>query len=386
MASAHFKSVCRFICTRYINIRYHSSIHKLYNTLLFSNRKRNRILGIDIGTTSVKVLEFSKFGRSLVVERYGYEPIKQGMVIDNKIKDIEGVTSSVQRAVKLSGSKATRGAVCVHYSDVISREIAVQADMKEAALTDLVEIETDRIVPYNLDEVNFDFIDLGTSNRSTDENNVQIVVCKKNLIEDLVVVLEGVGIEPAIVDVDTFTLARIHKWMSKAKTSDATQSHASAMVDFGSHESRFMVFHEQRVIYQHSTSFGGKLLTDAMQKKYGTPYDEAIIALRKGDLPESFKAEILKPFVRSLVQEVLRALQFFYSSSTYNNITDLTVTGGCSHIGNLEKIIEKRINIPTSILNPLAFTKFGSRVDKKLLQRDIPSLGIASGLALRGVE
>ncbi len=89
-------------------------------------------------------------------------------------------------------------------------------------------------------------------------------------------------------------------------------------------------------------------MIDSINQKYGMPHDEAMMALRKGDLPQSFKAEVLKPFVKTLVQEILRSLQFFYSSSTYNSIDDLMVTGGCAQIGNIEKIIENRIEVPNS--------------------------------------
>jgi len=104
-------------------------------------------------------------------------------------------------------------------------------------------------------------------------------------------------------------------------------------------------------------------------------------ALRDNELPASFKTDVLKPFVKTLVQELLRTLQFFYSSSTHNNIDELMITGGCAQIGNIEKIIEKRIEVPTLIINPFASTKIGSRIDKERFRRDIPSLAIASGLA-----
>ena len=103
-------------------------------------------------------------------------------------------------------------------------------------------------------------------------------------------------------------------------------------------------------------------------------------------MPDTFKTDVLKPFVKTLVQEILRSLQFFYSSSTHNNIDELMITGGCAHIGNIEKIIEKRVELPTVVMNPFASTRIGSKVDKDKFRKDIPSLAIASGLALRGIE
>lgn len=353
--------------------------------MLFSKSSRGRMLGIDLGTTSVKVLEFSRSGRSLVVERYGYEPLTPGVIIDHKIKDVEAVATSVRRAIKKSGSKAKRASVCVPSGNVITKLISIQSDLDERELESVVEMEADRVVPYSLDEVNIDFMPLGKSASNPGEDDVQIVVCRKTVVEDLVTVLGEVDIEPAIIDVDTFTLSRVHGLVNQGLVG-AGARRTCALIDFGSNASRFMVFHNNQLVYNRDTAFGGRQLIDGINQKYGMPHDEAMIALRKGDLPDSFKSEVMKPYVKSLVQEVLRSLQFFYSSSTYNSINELLITGGCAQIGNIEKIIEKRIEIPTAILNPFASTRIGSKIDKDRFRKDIPSLAIASGLALRGVE
>ncbi len=343
------------------------------------------MLGIDLGTTSVKVLEFSRSGRSLVAERYGYEPLMPGVIVDHKIKDIDAVATSLRRAVKKSGSKAKRGAVCVPSGNAITELISIQADLDERELESLVEMEADRVAPYALDEVNIDFMRLGKSTQNPGEDDVQIVVCRKTVVEDLVAVLEEVDIEPAIIDVDTFAFGRVHALVNQGLVG-AGARRTGALIDFGSHASRFMVFHNNQMVYNRDTPFSGRQLIDAINQKYEIPHDEAMIALRKGDLPESFKTAVLKPYVKSLIHEVLRSLQFFYSSSTYNSINELLVTGGCAHIGNIEKIIEKRIEIPTAILNPFAAARIGSKIDKDRFRKDIPSLALASGLAMRGVE
>ena len=197
--------------------------------------------------------------------------------------------------------------------------------------------------------------------------------------------MEVANIEPAIVDVDTFTLGRIHSLVNQGMVGGGAKR-TGALIDFGSNNSRLMVFHNNQIVYNRENPFGGRQLMDSINQKYGMPHDEAMIALRKGELPNSFKTDVLKPFVKTLVQEVLRSLQFFYSSSTHNSIDELMITGGCAHIGNIEKIIEKRVEVPTVIMNPFSSTRIGSRIDKEKFRRDIPSLAIASGLALRGIE
>ena len=353
--------------------------------MFFSAKNSGKLVGIDIGTTSIKTAELSRSGRSIMVDRYAVEPLTPGLIIDNNIKDIGAVSDSLKRALKRSGSKAKRGAVCVSSNSVISKLVTVQSDLEEDELESFVEIEADRVVPYSLDEVNIDFINMGKSTKSVGEDDIQIVVCRKNVVEDMVAVLESADIEPAVVDVDTFTLGRVYSLVNQGLVG-AGAKRTSAMIDFGSNTSRFMVYHNNNLIYSRETPFGGRQLIESINQKYGMPQDEALVALRKNDLPDSFKVEVLKPFVKTLVQEILRALQFFYSSSTYNDIDELMIAGGCAHIGNIEKILEKRVEVPTVVVNPYASIRIGSKIDKSRFRKDIPSLAVATGLALRGVE
>jgi type IV pilus assembly protein PilM len=353
--------------------------------LFLSGKNRSKVIGIDIGTTSVKVLEMSKSGRTLSVDRYAYEAITPGLVIDHQIKDIDKVADFIARAVKQSGSKAKQAAICVSSNNVITKTITVQPDLNADELESLVEIEADRVVPYALDEVNIDFSHRGKSSTSPGEDEIQIVVCRKNVVDDYVMLMSEAGLTPAVVDVDTFTLARVYGLVSQGFAGGG-EKRTSALIDFGHNTSRLMVFHNNSIIYTRENPFGGRQLIDAINQKYGMPHEEAMTALRNNELPGSFKTDVLKPFVKTLVQELLRTLQFFYSSSTHNNIDELMITGGCAQVGNIEKIIEKRIEVPTVVINPFASTRIGSRIDKKQFRRDIPSLAIASGLALRGLE
>ncbi len=353
--------------------------------MLFSTKKRRKIIGIDIGATAIKVLELRKSGGAIVVERYAFEPLAPGLIVDHKIKDIEQVANSLQRAIKRSGSKARRAAICITAHNVMSKVVSFATDLRDDELESLVEIEAERIAHHGLDEVNIDYIHLGKSAKSPGQDDIQIVVCRKDVIEDLVVVLEEASMEPAVVDVDTLTLGRVHG-LIRQTTVEADAKRTSALIDFGSNSSRFMVFHNNQIIYTRETPFGGHQLINSINQKYGTPHDEGLISLRKGDLPASFKSDVLKPFVKTLIQEILRSLQFFYSSSTYNKIDDLMITGGCAHIGNIDKVIEKRVEVPTAIMNPFAATRIGAKIDQDKFRKAIPSLAIASGLAMRGLE
>lgn len=353
--------------------------------MLFSSKNRSRLVGIDIGTTAAKLIELSRVGREIRVDHYAYEPIAPGLIIEHQIKDIEQVGAAVQRLLARSGTKLKRAAGCVSSTNVISKGITVQSDIGEDELDALVEVEADRVVPYALDDVNLDYVNLGKSPQGDGEDQVQLVVCRKNVVESLVAVLEEADLEPAAVDVDHFALARVNSFVSESEMGSG-KNKTTALMDFGFNTSRLLVFHDNRIIYTRENPYGGRQLIDSISQKYGLPPQDAAHALRNNELADTFKNDVLKPFVKTLMQEILRTLQFFYASSTHNKVDKFLITGGCAQIGNIDKFIEKRIEVPTAILNPFAATRLGPKVDQARFRRDIPSLGVAAGLALRGVE
>ncbi len=151
--------------------------------MFFSNKSRNKLIGIDIGTTAVKLVEMSRAGRTVRVDNYGYESMAPGLIIEHQIKDIEQVGATIQRLVAHAGSRVKRAAVCVSSTNVISKSLTAQSSLKEEELEALVEVEADRVVPYALDDVNIDYVKLGKSTQSADEDQLQLVVCRKNVIE-----------------------------------------------------------------------------------------------------------------------------------------------------------------------------------------------------------
>lgn len=353
--------------------------------MLFSGKNRSKLLGVDIGTTSVKLVEMSNAGRSIRVDCYACEPIAPGLIIEHQIKDVAQVGVALQRLVAKSGTKLKKAAVCVSSTNVISKTITVQSGIGEDELEAMVEVEADRVVPYALDDVNIDYVKVGKSQQSADEDLLQLVVCRKNVVDGLVAVLEEAELEPVVIDVDHFALSRVNAFVGQRQVG-GQQTKITAMMDFGYNTSRLLVFHNNHIIYTRDNPYGGRRLIESINQKYSLPPAEAEHALRINKLPEAFKSDVLKPFVRTLMQETLRMLQFFYSSSTHNKVDQLLITGGCAHIGNVDKFIEKRIEIPTSILNPFAATRLGGKIDTGRFRRDIPSMGVAAGLALRGIE
>ena len=352
---------------------------------MFGLKKRGqRVLGVDIGTSTVKVLEFSGAGRGLTVEHYAVEPVAGGLITEQQITDPVRVSEAVARAVLRSGSHLKRAVAAVPSTAVISKRITLQKGLSEAEREAMVDMEANRFVPYALNEVNIDFQVLGDARGSPREDEVQVVVCRKGVVDGIADALEAAGLEPTAVDVDMFAFGRVYERLL-ALPAPSGGEEIVALFDFGTATTRVFVFEGGNLVYNRGNVFGGRQLIDRVMARYGKTWDEAVAAVRAGELPESYVKEVLKPFVKTMLQEIQRSLQFFYSASTHNSVDRLLLSGGCCEaVANLGALVEKGVGIPAVVVDPYTGMRLGSRVDGRF-HREAPALVLAGGLALRGV-
>ena len=159
-----------------------------------------------------------------------------------------------------------------------------------------------------------------------------------------------------------------------------------AIADIGATMFTFTVLEQGKIIYTREQSFGGKQLTEEIQRRYGLSWEEAGEAKRKGGLPEEYEAEVLQPFVDSLIQHISRSLQFFYSSSNYSEVDQLLLAGGVSAIQGLVAQVEESLGMPAEVANLMANMQVSSSINASALANDSPAMMLAVGLALRGFE
>jgi len=139
-------------------------------------------------------------------------------------------------------------------------------------------------------------------------------------------------------------------------------------------------------VYTREQLFGGRQLTEEIQRRYGLSLDEAGLAKKQGGLPDDYGPEVLEPFKEAVIQQITRSLQFFFSSSQYNDVDHIILAGGVASMADLAELVQDKLGTPTTIANPFADMTVSSKVDTLLLSNDAPSLMIACGLALRSFE
>ena len=348
-------------------------------------KKSTPLVGIDISATAIKLLELSKSGGRYRVESYAVEPVPANSVVDKNITDMDAVGEAVGRAVKRSGTKLKTAAAAVSGASVITKVITMPADLSEQDLESQIELEADQYIPFPLEEVAMDFEVIGPNEDNPDRVDVLLAASRSENVELRQATLEVGGLEAKVIDVEAFALENTVAMLAADQLGGADEQ-IIAVADIGSSVTTFSVLENLKIIYSREQQFGGAQLTEEIQRRYGLSYEEAGLAKKQGGLPDNYGPEVLEPFKESIAQQISRAQQFFYSSSSITNIDHLILAGGCSSTEGIAELVESKIGIPTIVANPFANMSLGSKVPAQTLANDAPALMISCGLALRGVE
>lgn len=344
------------------------------------------LIGIDISSTAVKMVELANNGRgSYKLEGYSMAPLAKDVIVDGNVNDLEKVAEAMKLAWKLLGSREKRSALALPAAAVISKKVLMAADLREEDMEMQVEAEANQYIPFSLDEVNIDFQVIGPAPNSPDEVEVLIAASRKEKIEDRVAAAEGAGLKVTVMDVETYATEAAYTLVS-GQLPNAGREQTVMIVDLGASMMHINVLHDNKSVYTREQSFGGGQLTQEIQRRFGLSLEEAEIAKRKGGLPESYENEVLQPFMQSLAMEIARALQFFTSSTQYNRVDHIVLAGGCAAIPAVDVMVQDRTQVNTIVANPFHNMAISSKIKQQLVASDAPALLIACGLAMRGLD
>lgn len=342
------------------------------------------VLGLDISTSSVKVVELAKAGTSYRAQTYAVEPMPANAIADKVILDIENVGEAVRRAYKRSRSRLRDAAVAIGGATVITKTVQIPSGLNDREQGEQVELMLPRIIPFAVDDVSYDFEVIGPSESDSNATDVLLVATRRDNVEHRQAILELAGLHAAIVDCEVFALENAFKLLDRKSDGSEQAGGVIALVDFGSATTSFSVFENGRIIYTRDQAFGGRQLTDEIMQRYDLSYEDAGRAKRRGGLPDTYHDEVLMPFINDMAQQVNRALQFFYAAtSEHTRVDRVYICGGCAAIPEAAERISEQLDMPTRIANPFASLKLTGRAQAQGIEQDAPGLMVACGLAMR---
>ncbi len=347
--------------------------------------KHSSILGVDISSTSVKILEISSDGDQYCVEHYCTAALPESSVEGNAIKDLDAVAKTIKTAVMAAQFTCKSVACAVPDSLAICKIIQVNEGLNQQEIEELVIMEAEKYIPYPIDEINIDFNVIGPSPKNSAMLDVLIVASRAENVNNRIEVMTRAGLELNIVDVESYAIERAANLL-KADLPSGGEKKNIAIIDIGSVYTRLFVLHGMKIIFSREEEFGTKQLIDAVMQRYNMKREDALKGVDEGSLPEDYEQEILQPFKESILLQVKRALQFFFSSSHHTFVDHIVLAGGVAKQPGIAVLLQEYVNIPTIVANPFANMTFAKKVNREAITQDSSLLMVACGLALRRIE
>lgn len=353
--------------------------------MLFKPKSRP-LLGLDITTSSVKLIELTSSSGQYRVESYAAEATPPNAINEKAIVDAVAVGEAIKRAVKRSGARARETAVAISGDAAITKVIQMPRSLSENELEGQVEMQADQYIPFPMEEVSFDFEVIGASDKDPEMLDVLLVATRTENVEQRVAACAAGGLAVRIVDVEAFALENACRLLTH-QMPDGGLERAIAVVDFGASSTTFSVLRDLRVIYTRDFAFGGQQLTEEIMRTYGLSMEEAGRAKKEGGLPSNYQSEVLDPFIEDMCQQVSRSLQFFLASGAGREQPEqILVCGGCANIPGVADVIASRVGIPAERGDPLGQMKLSQRAKTQAVKKDATALLTACGLALRSFD
>lgn len=350
---------------------------------LFS-RQSAPLLGLDISSSNVKLVELGRHASGqLLLAHCGQEILQPGWVQDGQIDKFDEVVQAVRRLLRRSGSKARHVAMALPASAVITRKIRLPAGLSEAELELQVEAEANQYIPFPMDEVSLDFCTIGPSATAVDEIDVMIAASRKEKVQDMQGLAEAAGLKLTVLDVQTYASRRAAERLIVDLPLSRPSEAVVALLEISSRATRLQVLQGQEMLYERDQAFGGAQLTELIVRQYGFSLEEAETRKRSGDLPGDYPASVLVPFLANAAQEVGRALQFFFTSTSHSQVDHILLAGGASAVPGLAAVLHEQTGIACTVAQPFQGMDLGSRAADDRLVREAPSYLSACGLALR---
>jgi len=347
---------------------------------LFSS-KSTPIVGIDIGSSSIKVAQLGGSLSSARLTSWGVGDLPAGAIADGLITDDIAVAEALERTLQKSGAKAKKAAIAIPASHAITKIISMPNDLSDSEMENQIQIEAVHIVPYAADEVNIDFQILGPSKiEPNSEVDVLFVACRSDVVETYQSIVEDCGLDLTYVDIDTFALERLYRFVDPFP--HGNKGEITAMFDVGAVTTQLIVFDREKILYTRQQNFGAKQLVQQVRREYGVNSQDAETLVLSESPPDDYYAAILVPYFKYAGQELARALQFFFSSSSYSQIDNVVLTGGVSALPDFSDHLSTYFDAKNATLNPVE--KISTFGDKANIKKSVGGLSTALGLALRG--
>jgi len=338
------------------------------------------IVGLDVGSSSIKAVELKKGRGGIEVVHLGLEHLAPDIVVDSMIVDSGTVSSAISKLFSDNGIKTKLVATAVSGHSVIVKKISLPS-ISDAELADTIQKEAAQHIPFDLADVNLDY-QIMSEDEGQPQMDVLLVAVKKDKILNYTNVLSMAGKAPTIVDIDVFALQNCYEYNYEPSPGSTV-----ALLNLGASVMNINILKGSTPLFTRDVSVGGHQYTDALQKELDLSFDDAEslkLGEKVGTVSEDAKLPILQQVTEIIVLEIQKTFDFFRATAAGEHIERIYLAGGSSKVGGLMEALRQEFSLPVEVMNP--FAKIAPAADSDLIDRNAGQLAVAVGLALRSFE
>ena len=345
---------------------------------------KKNLVGLDIGSSSVKAVELAKKGAGLQLLNLGFENLQTDTVVDGQIMELNNVSNVIAQIFNEHQIRTTRVAAGVSGHSVIVKNI-VLPQMSQEELQESFSWHAEEHIPFDIADVNLDY---ELTSRSQDALHVLMAACKSDKIANVKQAIQLAGKQPVIIDVDAFALQNCYELNYRPRPGEIV-----ALLNIGAATMNINILNGTRSIFARDASVGGSQYTSLLQKELGLSYEQAEGVKRGMALPDGIEPRPIQPIIETVSEamalEVNKTFDFYRATAHEGDaaIQKILLAGGGSKLPGLADFLAKKFEIPVEVFDPFRQIEVDSRkFDPDYMREIVPEMAVAVGLALRGVE
>ena len=343
--------------------------------------RRKELVGLDIGTSSVKAVQLQRSRKKYRLVALGIAPLHPDTMVDGLIMDADAVTNAIRQIFEENkiGLKDVTVSVSGHF--VIVKRIRVP-QMKPDELREGIAWEAEQHIPYSIEDVNLDFQILGSGDNGKGEMDVLLVAVKKDIVNQYLAVISAAGLRAAVVDVDAFAMENAFEMSEQVRRDEVV-----ALVNIGAAITTINVLRRGSSDFTRDSALAGNRYTESLQKGLGLSHDQAE-TLKMGGAVQGHDVAEARPVIEmvngELAGEIRRSFEFYRSSMPGGAIHRVVLSGGCARLSDLSSYLSQSLDLPVEIANPFRdITADRKQFDPEYLAYIAPQMAVGVGLALR---
>lgn len=351
--------------------------------MMFKRGKKSMV-GVDIGSSSVKAVELQGRGKDLQLLSLGFEALESDSVVDGQIIELNAVSNAISSIFNEHKIKTTQVAAGVNGHSVIVKNI-VLPQMSDGELQESFAWHAEEHIPFDISDVNLDY---HVMDRSGDAIHVLMAACKRDKVANLKQTIQLAGKQPAIIDVDAFALQNCYEL-----NYDPQPGQVVALLNIGASTTNINILNGVRSVFTRDATFGGNQYTSLLQKELGLTFDQAESVKRGMPLPEGAEVRDVGPIMDTvsdiLALEIQKTMDFYRATVEDGDsaVQKILVSGGGSKLTGLADFLARRFEVSVEMFDPFRKIKVDARgFDPDYMREIVPEMAIAVGLALRGVD